>query len=517
MNRKSPVRYACIALICLVVCLATATAHAQSFGINVSSLVGTPGDDEITAAEIQSDGTVLVGGTFESAPPFADAETIGAASDDDNGYLFVLSTDGLTVERTLRVGASVHDMALDEDENVFIAAGASGVVQLDPNLEWRRTKTVGNVYRVDAGGGIVAALAPTNTETPHQTPGPGTVTLLDIASGAEEGSFNGYQNTLDLCVDGDSQIIGVVGWRSDELDGLPIQIAYLRGYDFTGFVDWISYDWGTAEGQDGYINTPGDNSSSTRGYRCSIGADGMMYAGFEADGAKHQFRFAPQDIEEPVEIVGGDKFHEFSNVRNEQKVFFGRYEPSDGTYALGQQLVARVGNDSGNTVRMRRGAIEADANGNVYVAGESAFGLPIQFLPPDTGNYTGGAYLLAMNSDFSERRYVTRITPNGAAYDVAVRPEIGDDGVVVYGGSHQLEDGGFYRKNWFQDEGGGETDGFVTVFGEGVEDMGGPGGGGGGGDDNGCGCSSGSRSPASSIVLGVFVWAVISLRRRLFQ
>jgi hypothetical protein len=490
-------------------CLFAAPGLAQSFGVNVSTLIGTSGDDEVTSTEIQSDGTILVGGNFGSAPGVADAETLGTASDGDNGYVFVLSSDGLTVERMLRVGTAVHDLAVDAEDRVLIAAGTTGVVQLDADLEWRRTKTFGDAYRVDADGDYAVTLSPTNTDDPHELAGNGSVTLFDIDSGIQETSFEGHANALDVCLDADSATIGLIGFRAEEFDGLPTQIAYLRGYDYAGLPTWSGYDWGTEEGEDGYLNAPGDNADSTRGYRCSIGDDGKLYAAFEADGAEHLFRFSPQDVESPVDIVGGDEFHEFSNVRSEPKVFFGRYEPSDGSYLLGQQLVARVGNQAGNTVRVRRGAIEADAQGNVYLVGESAFGLPIQYLPPDTGDYTGGAFLLAMNSDFSERRYSTRVTPNGAAHDVAVRPEIGDSGLVVYGGVHELGDSQFFTSNQLQDAGGGDTDGFITVFGEGLEDQGG--GGDDGDDSGGCGCTASDDAPMSALALALFMLVAVRL------
>lgn len=491
----------------------SAPATAQTFGINTSSLIGSTGADEVTATEIQSDGTILVGGSFETAPEFAEAETIGSAEDEDGGLVYVISSDGQTVERALRVGASVHDMAVDEEDNIFIAAGSTGVVQLDPDLEWRRTKTVGEVYRVDAAGGKVVTLAPTNADDPHHAPGAGTITVLDAASGAEDASFPGYQNTLDVCLDGQSQTIGLVGWRAAAVDEIPTQVAFLRGYSLSGFTKWTGYDWGTELGSEDYINTPGDNADSTRGYRCSIGADGLLYAAFEADGADHLFRYSPTDVESPVEIVGGDDFHEFSNVRSEPKVFFARYEPADGSYLLGQQLVARVGDQDGNTVRVRRGAIEADADSNVYLVGESAYGLPIQFLPPGTGDYTGGAFLLSMNSDFSDRRYVTRITPSGAAFDVAAKPSFGDAGVVVYGGVHELDDGGFYAANPFQQSAGGPTDGFATIFGEGLADPDAGGGDESESSDDGCGCASTKTSPAGRFVLVIFVLIAAHLQR----
>ncbi|MGM0558626.1 MAG: MYXO-CTERM sorting domain-containing protein [Myxococcota bacterium] len=507
-------KIACTIAFAAAVCLFATPAYAQSFGINVSSLVGTSGEDEITATEIQSDGTILVGGNFASAPDIADAETVGAASDSDNGYVLVLSSDGRVVERMLRVGAAVHDMTLDDADRVLIAAGSTGVVQLDANLDWQRTKTFGDTYRVDADGGLAVTLSPTHTEDPHGFAGEGSVTLFDIESGVQATSFRGHANALDVCLDADSETIGLVGYRAEELEGLPTQIAYLRGYDYDGLVTWSGYDWGTEPGEDGYLNAPGENSDSTRGYRCSIGEDGFLYAAFEADGADHLFRFSPQDVESPVNIVGGDEFHEFSDVRGEEKVFFARYEPSDGSYLLGQQLVARVGDQAGNTVRVRRGAIEADAAGNIYLVGESAYGLPIQYLPPGTGDYTGGAFLLSMNSDFSERRYSTRVTPNGAAYDVAARPGIGDAGLVVYGGVHELADGQFFASNEYQGSAGGETDGFVTVFGEGLEDRGGASGDDSGGDDAGCSCAATGSAPIPGFALALIVLAAARLRRR---
>lgn len=161
--------------------------------------------------------------------------------------------------------------------------------------------------------------------------------------------------------------------------------------------------------------------ADSRGYRVAVGRDGQLYAGYEVAGGNHIFRYDPFDITRTVSIVGGDHYHAFHNSRSEHKTFFARYDPSNGAYLAGQQLCGRLSTGRCNAVRMRGGAITADAQGRVYLAGAAASGLPLSVTPPGTGTYTGGGYIVAMSADLGSRLFVTRVDPGAGAFAVDAR------------------------------------------------------------------------------------------------
>lgn len=141
-----------------------------------------------------------------------------------------------------------------------------------------------------------------------------------------------------------------------------------------------------------------------------------------AAGGSHIFRYSPQNHLTPVPLVGGDAFHEFYNTRSEHKTVFARYDADTGAYLLGQQLTARLPDGKGNTVTLHSGGdVRAEAAGRVYLAGASAFGIPLGFDPLPVVTYTGGSFLVVMSVDFRPRLPATHTVGSGVALTVAAR------------------------------------------------------------------------------------------------
>lgn len=517
-------------LVCLTVVLAlsgwSAAASAAEFDVSMSSLLGGDGDDAVVAAVLQSDKSIVLAANFAGSTPTDSVESLGEAAGDDAGHLVVLEPDGAEIRAVYRVGRSVHDLAVDEQDNIYVAAGDSGLIKLSSSLALEWTKTPGHIRRVDVGAGLVVGLQPDNTQDADNTPGRGTVHVYESSDVADHVDFDGHRNTLDVCYSAPTETFVTVGWRQARADGNPVQIAYLRGTSRSGQTLWTAYDWSTDNDSDDFINRPENNMADTRGYRCAVSPDGDVYAAFETAGGNHIFRYDPFDISTKVDIVGGDKYHEFYNTASEHKLFFARYDAETGEYVRGQQLTGRLSSDdSGNTVRIKEGALAVGDDGKVYLVGSAAFGLPLTFRPEGTGEYTGGAYLVVMDADLDERLYVTRMTPNGAGNALAVR-SLSDGARVVYGGSTQLENNEFHAVDPLQTElGGGERDGFVTVLGGEAGDPVDPGGNGGGaGDDSGasddsnasagCGCATSDGSHDVSWAFVLLLWAVSRASRR---
>ena len=536
-------RCAKLFLSCLSITFVASAASAQ-YEVTSSSFFGGSGADSLRAVVLLSDGAIVVAGDSSSDPEGASPLRLAGAGE-SGGILAFLTADGRGVVSSTRVPGAVWDLAVDAEDRLYVASGDAGLLVLSADgseVLWRAE--VGHVHRVSVAGGRVAALVPSEPGDAETSGGSGTVHVFDT-SGTSIGSFAGHRNTLDIALDTEGDNVILVGWRqanaSDGSATRPVQIAYLRSVALDGTARWTAYDWSTDTEAADFLNRPENNMADTRGYRVSVGPSGRVYAGFECAGGNHIFRYDPFDVSTRVNIVGGDRYHEFSNTRSEHKTFMGIYDADTGAYQTGQQLTGRLSSGAGNTVRVRSGEITTDESGRVYLAGTAASGLPLSFTPPDTGEYTGGAYLVVMSSDLSERLYVTRIDPGGSARQVAARSFEGQTTIALVGETSEEGDE-TYATMAFQETYGGAVDGFVTVFGAEAgptepsdagprNDAGSMDGGGDvgrvqdGGDDaaatgepsgdGGCGCRAGGLRTDSRGALTFFAFALaFGLRRR---
>ncbi|NOK62679.1 MAG: hypothetical protein GFH27_549293n75 [Chloroflexi bacterium AL-W] len=461
-------------------------AELSPYDITSASFLGTDGDaDRIRGARIQSDGTVVLAANIGNSVP-GDAEPIllNGASATSGGAIIRLSADGRSVLSVTRIAAQVEDLALDATDTMYVAAWEDGLIKLDSTASTLLFADPTNkVLRVDAGGeGFVAALQTDTSDPDSSSPGKGRVVVYDTDH-QELGNFAGKHNTLDVCLDTASQTVSFLGWRqASAFDGnksQPVQIAYLRGYAYDGAEKYTAYDWSSDTSSDRFINKPENNMADTRGYRCTIGGDGKLYAAFEVAGGNHIFRYSPFDIMTKIGIVGGDQWHEFYNTASEHKTFFARYEPGTGEYLSGQQLTGRLGPDKGNkanTIRVNGGSIAVDDEGRVYIGGSSASGLPMPphekyeakdgetTFNPFPDGYLGGAWFMVMSADFKTRLYTTRLATGGTTHAIDVRTLEGGTTNIVFGGQTRSLDE-TYTKEAVQENGKGEREGWFAVIG----------------------------------------------------
>ena len=462
--------FCCILAIFFLATLPVA-ATAQTFDIESSTYLGGPGEDRIQGVRIQRDGTIVLAATLSAKPPGAAPTTrLGGATEASQGAVLRVSPDGKKLLSVTYVAEEVLDLALGPQDEIVVAAGADGVVALGAKAKeivWQE-KVKDVVHRVDvSSGGVVAALTTSNPKDAQSSAGSGRVHLFSL-TGMPMVDFAGWRNTQDVCVDQASKSVTLIGWRQasafDGKSSKPVQIAYLRSVDFEGKTRWTLYDWSTDRGAQDFLNRPENNMADTRGYRCSLGEDGKLYAGFEAAGGNHIFRYSPTDLSKKVQIVGGDAYHQFFNSRAEHKLFFARFDPDTGDYLLGQQFAGRLGSGRANAVRMRGGELRADAQGRVLVTGAAASGLPIDTLPPGTGSYTGGAYLLFMSADFSKRLFINRPSASATGHGADLRTFEPGRPNIVQVGSTETEKEMLLKDAIQQTFGGGKTDGFLTVL-----------------------------------------------------
>ena len=433
----------------------------------VSSYCGGGPENAVEAAVIQSDGTIVLGVNVSKGSKFLKADGRAPRSGDPVGALVFLAKDGAELRRVYVLGERINALAVDGKDHLYVAVSKRGVLKLDPQGQREAVRLSGedNVKRLD--------VAPNGTAVFLALSGRGAHIILLSPEGQKIGDFPGYAYTEDVGLDEARKRVFYTGFRQatapdtkDPNRRFPVQICYLRSVDFNGRMVWQAYNYPTDPKDPQYLNRPENNMADTRGYRCRMGADGRLYAAFEAAGGNHVFRYHPRDVTQPVHnrFAGGDAYHQFHNTRSEHKLVVGRFDPATGDIERYQQLTGRLSNGRGNAVRVKDGAVAADEQGQLFVGGTAASGLPLDFLPEGTGDYTGGAYIMALSPDM-KKRYVTRLVANGSTRAVAVR-RIGSRELLVIGGDTGKGDAPLFIKNAVQDtpEAPGEQAGFFAVF-----------------------------------------------------
>ncbi|WP_343913279.1 Ig-like domain-containing protein [Aquimarina litoralis] len=401
----------------LLVCLfILANFVSGQTNIQSSSFIGGDlDDDRVYGSKFLKDGTIILAANISNTnfigitPKF-----LNGANENSSGAIIRLSNDGRRVLSVTKIASYITDISIDSSERLYIAAyGNSQALILDKNASkilWSK-KFDKRVHRIDVGNNGRFVVLTSNAPHDDKKVSGASIYSFDNQWGqvGKWGSVSQYTN--DVCIDETSKTIIGIGFKNiraaDQSGSNPVDVSVYRGWSYNGNLKYTGYDWNGKRGNANWINRPRNNMADTRGARCEMGKDGKLYMSFAADGGNHIFRHDPFDINKTVNIVGGDRYHVFSNTGTEKKTFFGRYEASTGKYLKGQQFCARSSSGRGNTAHPEFGDIAADSEGRVFLTGTSASGLPLT-LDPLPGGYSGGPFVLVMSPDFKTRELVTR-------------------------------------------------------------------------------------------------------------
>ncbi|MDG6103930.1 hypothetical protein Daura_23575 [Dactylosporangium aurantiacum] len=349
-----------------------------------ASYLGADADDAANAVDIGAGCHIVVGGRFSGVP--GPVTTLAGGGP---GTVVRLDPTGRTVVGVTRVPAVVADLEVRRTTGDIAVATGRGVLVLDAAAATVRWQAPGPASRVAIGdAGTVAALGGT------------TVRVFDAAGVVQSTIRLDGRTVNDVAVDDRDDLVVVTGFAQRGGPCHQVQIAYVHAYSRRGALRWKAYDF-AADGL-------GDACADSRGDRVAVGRDGRLYFAGETAGGNTVFARDSRDIGRAAPNVAGDKFTSASNTGSAHLTYFARIDVTDGRVTGGSMLLARIDTkgDKGNTITPN--AITADAGGNVYLGGVSAYRIADRDRLTMNGKtlapYAGGdAWVLVTGPDLKKR------------------------------------------------------------------------------------------------------------------
>ena len=403
-----------------------APQSANELTLSAATYLGGSAAESASAIDIAPDGSIVLGGTF---PGYAPAGiTPVALNDGSSGAIIRLNSGGTQVLSLARIGTRVNDIEVGSD-GAIIACGDFGIAELKPQgdaLAWSANPGEGSRCAVGSDG-TVAVIANSN------------VYLYDASGAALRTWSIGGNAQNDIAVDGASKTVIVGGYTQKDVSGFcqgQLQVAFVRGWNYSGQQTWKSYDWTAQQAEAASV------CADTRSERVAIGRDGKLYIAGTINGGTGASIFArdPRDITKTLGAtsnIANDAYNTAYNTGSIKMTWFGRYNPADGSLEIGSSLLTRLPPDKGNkgnSIVPR--AISAASDGTVYLAGDTACCLPnrdkLTVTGAVIGPYEGNeGYIAVFSADLKTRLHWTALAgpaPKTAGSSPAV-------GIAVRGNS----------------------------------------------------------------------------------
>ncbi len=440
----------------------SANTTATNLEVCSASYLGGQDDDNGTSVEIAPDQSVVLGGkivdnNFGVTP--INLQAGSSNSSGGNGVIIRMSPEGKKILSVTRLGDTVDDLDINRTTGEIAVVGDFGfaIISSDgtqvlwsQNLGSGGGATFSTGRRVAVGqDGAIAALF--NKQ----------VTVFDAARN-QIGKFTPAGKYIeDVAVDSDTQTVIVTGYTQKNGGKCSqLQVAFVRGYSYTGKIKWQDYDWTSAQAY-----ATNSSCADTRGVRVAIGKDNLLYFAGESAGGNTIYNYDSSDLSQNAPNVTFDKYNTPYNTKSNQITYYARLNPATGEILKGQFALARLSKDQGNTIRPK--AITADEDGNVYIGGISGYNIAnrnaLSISGQPLGPYSGGdCFLLIVSPDFNTRKIWTSWTAQGSTTNsgtiFGVTATAGTAAVVM------TTPGQLVTQNPIQGELAGDNDAFYSVF-----------------------------------------------------
>jgi len=397
-------------------CSSTGTT-ATNLVVCSASYLGGSGDNSGTAIGIAPDRSVVMGGkindnNFNQTP--INLKAGSSTSSGGNGVIVRMSPTGKTILSVTRLGDVIDELDINRQTGQIAVVGDFGLAVLNSSANqvlWSKdlgsgggaTSSTGRRVGVGQNGEIAAFF---NKQ----------VTVFGKARN-QIGQFTSAGNFgEDVAIDSRSQTVIVTGFsQKNGGECHQLQVAFIRGYSYTGKLKWHDYDWTQTQAQ-----AANSSCADTRGLRVAIGKDNMLYFAGESAGGNSIYNYDPRNSDQKAPNVSFDNYNTPFNTKSNHITYYAKLNPATGAILKGQFALARRPNGQGNTIRPR--AITADENGYVYIGGESTASIPNRTNPTllsisgqTLGDYSGGdCFLLVVSPDFHTRNIWTTWTAKGS-------------------------------------------------------------------------------------------------------
>jgi hypothetical protein len=418
---------------------------ATNLDVTTASYLGGAGADQVRAAALAPDGSILLGGAFPGFAPAGVPVSSGVAGG-SGGALIRLASDGRELLGITTLISPVLDIEADAAGRLA-ACGDFGLALFEvvppaaPVAPLLREKVSRCAIGLGASGSPLAA-ALVGTRVVHFT-----LSGSGVVSGTIE--VQGVTAVSDLVVDGANGQIIVTGYTQKASD---LKVAFIRAYRIDGgALAWTAYDFSATAVKGASL------AADSEGRRLAIGQDGRLYfAGF-TDGGNAIYGRSPQNLAQTLpgtQLVKIDSYSDPFGLRGARSLaWLGRFDPASGALLQGQWLLTRLSDNGGNSISVK--AIAADAEGRVFVAGDSACCIKdrsgtagaaqrLSVGGVAVGNYEGGeAFLLALSADLKTRLAWTVFAATGSSAGGSPAEALAvGDGKVVMGATLNPKAGG---------------------------------------------------------------------------
>jgi hypothetical protein len=407
--------------------------HKLTYG----TFLGGVGNDAARGAVVLNDGSIIVAGNFTNLQTrpinnaVAKPNPLNAAAN-AKGKLVKLAADGrILAEVTL--GNRIDDLDRNTANNQIVVGGDFGVVVLNAaNLSVAWSKQLpeapgsgspdGGQTRVAISRGNQVIALRQNTITlfsPQGNQKAKTVLKGKLAADGVTKIPDATSFVTDVAIDPNDQRVYTVGFsnRRNDATGFPVQVPFLYSLD-TKALNIQSKTWDydaqtlvrpglDKKGQPATLNDMADS----RLYQVVIGGDGKLTVAGESAGGNSVFRWNGKSL--PIDsrndasaltLIAYDAYSNTYNSKSPHMLYYAKVDIATGVVAAGQyavpRLPAKIPGQTGlaNAFRMKDGGLAVDGQGNIFIAGVSAYGTPERDLNKFNG-VTVGPYSSANMDD----------------------------------------------------------------------------------------------------------------------
>lgn len=396
------------------------------------SYLGSNSADRITAIAIQSNGTVLISGSFTSLPTASQEFYLNGANSSAKGSILRLSSNGQEVLSVTKLGQNVDQIAIDPNTDEIIAYNQDGLFKLSTDASsvvWSKTGgdygranhtpsySSGRRLSVAKNGDVVVLGNISEASNRHRG-----FAYIVSADGDEIGRVDMPRSDIgggtynekweDIAIDSDSRQIFVTGYAqrcTDYQSPFVMAYNYEEGGDF-GTRNWSSYTlWCSAA-----VNL--NLGSDSRGKRVDFKNGDLLFVG-NSDGGNNRFTRQGSDhtISEP-NLIQIDAFNNGAGFGVGKIGFFARLNPIDGNARKAQFQYTKQSLTGVNDARsFEIDAISMDENGDVLIAGQAFRNIPrrneLTINEQSIGNRIDNeTAILVVNNDFNQRILVSSLT-----------------------------------------------------------------------------------------------------------